>query len=484
MRRMDFMKTIYLLAATLFVCACTNDELTDGDSLPEGKYPLQIASVSMSVEGSEQPWGAKSPQTRVSENADGNSSAWSWNGSEQIGVQLYANGDVATYTLNANKTLTADKTIFWRNTQSTTVSAWYPTNQTVLLANQISGLAYVMKSLGTGDYNNAVTLEFSHQLAKVRVMLSGDKANDVENVSIKSYTSCTHNQGTVSKDGASEGWIAMYSVTHNGAKCWEANVVPNQKITQFQINNTTTGTLNDGGIMPIAGAINTIQIDVKQKLTEIDLSTIAESALTVNGNVVLSGTKSGLQITVQPNSHVTLENVNLSYNEGPTIICQGTATITLKGNNKLAPKSKGVNQSLDTSGSGIEMRSNGTLTIESEPNATLAIEKTRTEGPGITPYFGAGIGLYDNANLVIKGGTITVTGGQDTSTGGADIGGCAIKSAGTITIESGTFTLSGRCMNNSLIGKGTDGSCGTVTIRKGVTVNKNTYSQDHVGEIQ
>ena len=47
--------------------ACTQDELTDDTRLSEGQYPLQIAAVTLSVEGGEaQPWGA--PQTRVSEN--------------------------------------------------------------------------------------------------------------------------------------------------------------------------------------------------------------------------------------------------------------------------------------------------------------------------------------------------------------------------------------------------------------------------------
>ena len=57
-------------ASLLLLAACTKDEATDPDALPEGKYPLQIASVAMSVESSEQPW------TRVSEKTDDNSSVW------------------------------------------------------------------------------------------------------------------------------------------------------------------------------------------------------------------------------------------------------------------------------------------------------------------------------------------------------------------------------------------------------------------------
>ena len=73
---------ILLAAAALLLAtaACTKDELADGDLLPEGQYPLEIAAVTLGVEGGEaQPWGA--PQTRVSENADGTGSVWEWDGS-------------------------------------------------------------------------------------------------------------------------------------------------------------------------------------------------------------------------------------------------------------------------------------------------------------------------------------------------------------------------------------------------------------------
>ena len=179
-----------------------------------------------------------------------------------------------------------------------------------------------------------------------------------------------------------------------------------------------------------------------------------------------------------------LEDVNLSYNEGPTIICQGTATITLKGNNYLSPKSKAATGDYSTSGSGIELRSSGTLTIESESDAELTINREIDMTPIVVPLYGAGIGLYDGANLVIRGGTITVTGGSSTAESGANIGGCQSKAAGTITIESGTFILQDKGMLSTFIGHGSYGSCGAVTIRAGVTVNGTIYEEDHIGEIQ
>ena len=68
-----------LTALLLATAACTKDELADGDRLPEGQYPLEIARITLSVEGGEaQPWGT--PATRVSENGDGTGSVWEWDG--------------------------------------------------------------------------------------------------------------------------------------------------------------------------------------------------------------------------------------------------------------------------------------------------------------------------------------------------------------------------------------------------------------------
>ena len=56
---------VILAAAALLLAtaACTKDELADGDRLPEGQYPLEIARITLGVEGGEaQPWGA--PATR------------------------------------------------------------------------------------------------------------------------------------------------------------------------------------------------------------------------------------------------------------------------------------------------------------------------------------------------------------------------------------------------------------------------------------
>ena len=46
------------LAAALLLSACSQDELTENSTtLPEGEYPLQIGSVTLTAEVSEQPHG-------------------------------------------------------------------------------------------------------------------------------------------------------------------------------------------------------------------------------------------------------------------------------------------------------------------------------------------------------------------------------------------------------------------------------------------
>ena len=60
MKTNSFVFAILLLA----MAACTKDELADGNRLPEGQYPLEIARITLGVEGGEaQPWGA--PATRA-----------------------------------------------------------------------------------------------------------------------------------------------------------------------------------------------------------------------------------------------------------------------------------------------------------------------------------------------------------------------------------------------------------------------------------
>ena len=300
---------IGFVALLLLLAACTKDELADDARLPEGQYPLQIAAVTLSVEGGEaQPWGT--PQTRVSENADGTGSVWEWDGSEMIGVQL---GDkTTTYTLNTDHTLLADRQLYWTSTApNQPVTAWYPaTDGTLDLRDQdTNGLAYLLHGTGTGDYLTPVTLTFTHSLAKVRVTPTGDALGEVQSLQLYTYTQCTYEKGTVVQ-GSQEGWIKMKKCeyTENGVSftCWEANVVPGYEIKKLRANGIEERALSSG-ITPVAGKFYNITLDKEKGYTDDGQGnytvTSAEGLKAVadianNGNL-------GINITLTENINLT-----------------------------------------------------------------------------------------------------------------------------------------------------------------------------------
>ena len=253
--------SLVLGAVLLTATACTQDELADGTRLPEGQYPLEIARITLGVEGGEaQSWGT--PQTRVSENGDGMGSVWDWNGTEMIRVQL--GGETTTYTLNADKTLSTNDPLYWQNTQTATVTAWYPaTDGTLNLSDQTNGLAYLLHGTGTGNYENPVKLIFTHSLTKVRVTPSNNALGEVQSLQLYTYTQCTYEKGNAGQ-GSQEGWIEMKKCeyTENGATitCWEANVVPGYEIKKLRANGTEERNLS-AAFTPEAGKFYNITLN-------------------------------------------------------------------------------------------------------------------------------------------------------------------------------------------------------------------------------
>ena len=259
---------ILLAAAALLLAtaACTKDELADGDRLPEGQYPLEIARITLGVEGGEaQPWGA--PATRVSENGDGNSSTF--DAGDKFAVQIDGEGEVGTYTVQDDGSAEAETPLYWSDRdEAHTVRAWYPaTDGTLDLSDQqTGGLAYLLSGTGTGDYQTDVTLSFTHQLAKVRVTPTDDALDQVQSLQLRTYTQCTYGKGTVVQ-GLQEGWIEMKRCEYNGVTCWEANVVPGKEITQLRANGTEERTLSSG-ITPEAGKFYNITLNKDKGYTD------------------------------------------------------------------------------------------------------------------------------------------------------------------------------------------------------------------------
>lgn len=262
MKKRHSIQMLLTAAALLLVtAACTKDELADGTRLPEGQYPLEIAAVTLSVEGGEaQPWGA--PQTRVSEIADGTGSVF--DAGDRFAVQIDGKEEVGTYTVQDDHTVRAETPLYWSDRNDHTVTAWYPaTDGTIDLGNQSQSLAYLLGGTGTGKYPDPVTLNFTHALAKVRITPSDDALGKVQSLQLYTYTQCTYEKGNAGQ-GSQEGWIEMKKCeyTENGATitCWEANVVPGYEIKKLRANGTEERNLS-AAFTPEAGKFYNITLN-------------------------------------------------------------------------------------------------------------------------------------------------------------------------------------------------------------------------------
>lgn len=254
---------VLLAAAALLLAtaACTTDELADGNRLPEGQYPLEIARITLGVEGGEaQPWGAQ--HTRVSEIADGTGSVF--DAGDLFAVQIDGEEEVGTYALQDDHTVRAETPLYWYDRNDHTVTAWYPaTDGTIDLGNQSQSLAYLLSGTGTGKYPDPVTLNFAHQLAKVRVTPSDDALGEVQSLQLYTYTQCAYEKGNVGQ-GSQEDWIEMKKCeyTENGATitCWEANVMPGYDIKKLRANGTEERDLS-AAFTPEAGKFYNITLN-------------------------------------------------------------------------------------------------------------------------------------------------------------------------------------------------------------------------------
>ena len=172
--------TLLLCAAALVLAACSQDEPT-GDSLPGGKYPLEltVANLHEAV--------ATPAMTGTRSTVDGN-----WQNALSVAVQVGGeNGPVKEYEVASTSgngakltcpTLTEDDTQFWwtSSTESKTVRAWYPYSETVPEDWPVS-LTQTEETLKKEDFMmtdgqvtvslNNPQIAFSHLLAKVEINL-------------------------------------------------------------------------------------------------------------------------------------------------------------------------------------------------------------------------------------------------------------------------------------------------------------------------
>lgn len=412
-------------AALLLFAACTqDDELTDGkvQDLPEGKYPLEIASVSLMAESSAEPWGANAPQTRVSENTtDGNSSKWT-NGD---GITVQIDGDntsTGTYKVQVDASgnvtgLTAETALYWKNTTAQKVKGWYPTDITndIDLKNQSTNLAYALyaETAGTVDYQmTSIELPFTHQLAKIRVVLDGLGKENVTDVKVYTYPACqfTPNDATPKIKGIGTlAYIPMKKTTYdNGVTyCWEANIVPGYEINKVKVNDVECALTTS--VTPVAACINTIKLTVNSA----PLRPVGGVFTIKAGDDVTIKNYTGTEpIVVNGDAKITLDNVKLTTNGTTVTINNGaTATLNVKGTS---------NSLVSQNGSGIALNNDASIHIEGEGASLskLEVKASETDENGFNVGIGAKQGDVSINEIKIDKVTLNVFGGKQNSNSG------------------------------------------------------------------
>ncbi len=438
MKRNRLFPAICLVAA-LLLSACSQDEPTENNTaLPEGEYPLQIGSVSLTAEMSEQPW------TRVSENpTDGMSSEFQ--PGDAIGVSL--NGETATYTYDGTA-WTSEAPLYWKDKQPATVTAWYPVDEEIDFTQQDEGLTYLLKADGVeAGFDKPANLTFSHQLAKVRVKLEGAKANEVTAVTVRSYPTSTHSHGTLDSQDRSltPQYVPMRRATYGGVEYWEANLRPGtlQANNSFEVakeGGTPVRVTLENIVSITAGQVHTITISVNSVVPD-DATVITDNTgnITDNGEYVVRGSDHTTPINITGGSPtIYLDGATVSVGSGSAINITNNATPTIYvvgENNKI----------ISNSGTGIYVEDGSTVTIT---GSSRNDELTVTSGDG---YPGIG-GSMDDSNGVSCGDinisniTVFANGSVSSSSSYVSPGiGCVGSriTCGTITISNATVHASG-----------------------------------------
>ena len=355
--------------------------------------------------------------------------------------------------------------------------------ETVNLQDQSDRLAYVLSA--TQDYvtyEQSVTLNFTHQLAKVRVVLSGSQASQVNAVEVYGITACTHLRGmAVSYDAGNTGWIKMKEQTYTGGtECWEANVVPGTTIDPanfIRLNGSSIARVN--GLSSLeAGRMYTIDLTVGQEI--IDLIADNCTGITGTGHYRVSGSFPH-NITITGGSPtIYLENANINVGSDNAIDIQGgNPTIHVKGNG---------NEVSSSNGAGIYVAENSTVAITGNSRDDALTTRGGNGGSGI------GGNRVTCGNIEISNMTVHAYGSDEYGDFlSAGIGGSGNNGCGTITIDNATIFAYGASdgaagnMSTPGIGGGlygnTRGTYSTIIIKNNsqVSVQRGSNRSDYIG---
>ena len=490
----DMKHTLLLCLAAFALAACTQDEPTEqGAALPEGEYPLQIGSVSLTAEVSEQPW------TRVSENpADGMSSVWQ--GDERIGVRIGDNEETGIYVVKVDAIgrvmeIIPDKAVYWKDNQPATVTAWYPVDEELNFTHQNQGLTYLLKAEEVeAGFDKPAHLTFSHQLAKVRVKLTGDKAGEVQAVTVRSYEGTNNEQGTPNGRIGTDVYVPMLKADYGGETYWEANLLDGhlEADNTFRLSSDGKNFVQaelTANVDITPGHVHTIIISVNPAIPE-GTPEITDATSNISGTdaYVVHGNDRTTPINIIGGSPTI-------YLDGATIAVGSGSAINITNNATPTIYVVGENNNITSSdGAGIYVEQGSTVTITGRSQDDKLTVTSSNGSSGIGGYVIDPVRGYSAncGNIEITKVRIDAYGSGDISGNLAPgIGGAGSASCGTITIDNATvyaYGYSDGFSSSSAIGAGismvgTKGSFGTITIQNGseVSVQRGGYQSDYIG---
>lgn len=262
------------MAAAVLLCAglasCSQDDIPgnpQGEPLPGGEYPLMLTA---SVDG-------------IRSRAAGKDA---WTDGDEIGVCIGTDGAAGSYKLNADGTAKEAVTpVYWKNTASATVKAWYPyaDKTNISIIDQSKGYAaydFLTATAENQSYRTPVSLNFKHQMAKVKYILqagTGITADELATatVSVNGYYRLSFNRGALTRYYTTNSWITPFvtSATEGEALLFPQNMAGKQFI-RVKINNTfcyytpkaeeNAGNLVAGKAYTYTITVNAYDIEVKE----------------------------------------------------------------------------------------------------------------------------------------------------------------------------------------------------------------------------
>ena len=422
MRKMKHI--LFLVLAAIALTACTQDELAEQPmALPEGAYPLVFTAVQL-------------PPTECVAD-EGNTTDWEDN--DQIAVSM--GGKQAIYTYKGG-TWSSDSPLYWENTTQQTVTAWYPVDETIDFTHQDQGLTYLMKGECEGEvpFNTTANLTFTHQLAKVRVLLDGEKASEVADVTVRSYPQSTNNKGELGGRIGDPVYVPMLKTEYDGKPCWEATL----RDGYFEAGNTfrvakvggspVQVTLAKDRIPVIPGEVTTITITVNSVVPDnATVITNATGDITDDGEYVVRGSDRTTPIDIMEGSPtIYLDGATVAVSSGNAInITGGNPTIYVVGENNTISSGNGA---------GIYVAQGSTVNITGSSRDAKLTVRGGSGSSGIGGYIKSDHHGVSCGDITISNITVSVYGSAIGNTGDMSPGiGCSGNATcGTIAISNAT----------------------------------------------